>query len=487
MSAIKNLLYDYMDETDNFDYTHFTEKDFIKFQIKYLTVPINAPNKLMIDFFDSVLPQRNNLQRWLMIICQGGCINYKYNTTRDFVNACATVSTLPVNDFFSAAVYDNWYVAENARYSNVIFLDIDGIDDADLINMDSSAISDWLMNKYNVPEALLPNWVVCSGHGLHLYFIVDEIDFKDHEQSRLRDYYTKMLICYFKADRICKNKNHILRLPLSYNCKKRAVQTRLHHLNNSHDTNISRLEFFYCSDEDIIAYDNECSQKQKDHANKNTLKDVRTKKRIKEHTTNIVDYSSLKFCVPPNSLKYFDDFRRNARYSNTIKDLHNYYVRHKGRINGQRNIFIHILATFLRMTQLPLNEAIDYIEPYCTTDFLAEAQSVVKSVYEKEKIYHYSNDTIAFLLNFTPADHNNSYCCYSDKERAARRKESNRRAKAKQYKDARAKKKEFKDNLHNFISENLDMSSSSIATQYSISIRTIQRIKKQIRDSIKTS
>lgn len=37
------------------------------------------------------------------------------------------------------------------------------------------------------------------------------------------------------------------------------------------------------------------------------------------------------------------------------------------------------------MTQMPLNEAIDFIEPYCTTDFLKEAQSVVKSVYEEEK------------------------------------------------------------------------------------------------------
>ena len=33
-------------------------------------------------------------------------------------------------------------------------------------------------------------------------------------------------------------------------------------------------------------------------------------------------------------MNYFVDFKPHARYWNIIKDLHNYYVRHKGNIFG---------------------------------------------------------------------------------------------------------------------------------------------------------
>ena len=63
-----------------------------------------------------------------------------------------------------------------------------------------------------------------------------------------------MLICYFNADVACSNKNHILRLRFSYNCKKEPLLTQLHKLNDASNTDIKRLDYFYCSTEDTIQY-----------------------------------------------------------------------------------------------------------------------------------------------------------------------------------------------------------------------------------------
>lgn len=188
------------------------------------------------------------------------------------------------------------------------------------------------------------------------------------------------------------------------------------------------------------------------------------------------------FCVPIENVKYFDDFKRNARYWNIIKDLNNYYVRHSGNIVGCRNVFIHIMATFLKRVHMSVDEAIDFIEPYCTVDFYDEAVTTVTKVYNSEKEYHYNNDSIAMLLSFTDMDYVQSYCCYNESKRIERKREANRRAKDKQFKEARQERKEKREDICTFIKENPTTSTKDIAIIFDVSTRTIQRIKKELNE-----
>lgn len=486
---MKNILLDYMEDKEKYDYESFTEKDFFKIQTEYLTPnPTTPVPSLVLEFFDSVIPKSDHYQRYIMLISKKGCANYYYNTDDEFIAGYSKYVPLLTNTFFSPCLYDGWWESINARLCNVIFLDIDGIDDVNLITMSTSEISDWLKDTYNVPSHLLPNWCICTGHGVHLYFVVDEMDFTDTEQGKLRDYYTEMLICYFRADVTCRNRNHILRLPYGYNCKQEPLQTQLHKLNNTSDTNIKRLDYFYCDDEDVQNYKRnsykiiaEKSAKTREHNNTQP----KEKKPPKPKEVTAPDKVCHNSCVPIENVKYFDDFKRKARYWNIIKDLNNYYVRHYGNIVGCRNVFIHIMATFLKRVHMSVDEAIDFIEPYCTVDFYDEAVTTVTKVYDSEKEYHYNNDSIAMLLSFTDIDYAQSYCCYNESKRIERKREANRRAKDKQFKEARQERKEKREDICTFIKENPTTSTKDIAIIFDVSTRTIQRIKKELREEEK--
>lgn len=497
MSAIKNLLYDYMEARDNFDYKSFTSQDFLKFKAEYLTPTTPIP-PIVIEFFDAIIPKSDYYKRWIMLINKTDSANFGYNSMNDFLIGYSRYAPMQVNTFFSPCLYDGWYTSSHARLCKVIFLDIDGITDIDLLNMSASEISEWLCDTYNVPPYLLPNWCICTGHGVHLYFIVDEMDFTDTEQSRLRDYYTQMLICYFHADITCRNRNHILRLPFSNNCKQEAMQTKLHRLNNSTDTSLARLDYFYCSSKEVETYkqdsykiisEKSARTREQNKTDKPNFTEIFPEKKVSKPVNDKICHT---FCVAPETMDYFVDFKPHARYWNIIKDLHNYYVRHKGNIFGCRNVFIHIMATLLKKVGMPLDEACDFIEPYCTIDFLKEAIRTVKYIYTptqdnkddtEAKYYHYNNESIALLLGFTEIDYASSYSCFNEASRKERKRESNRRAKDKQLKEKRTRKQLQKEYLHNFISENLDMPSSEIAILFDISTRTVQRIKKKIRES----
>ena len=485
MSAMKEILLDYMETKGKYNYDEFTSNDFYKIQTDYFTpTPTTPVPPLVIEFFNSVIPKSDSYRRYIMLLGKTGCANYKYKTDEEFIKGYSKYAPLLTDTFFSPCLYDGWWESVNACLCNVIFLDIDGISDVNLLTMSTIEISDWLTDTYNIPSHLLPDWCICTGHGIHLYFVVDEMDYTDTEQGKLRDYYTDMLICYFHADVSCSNRNHILRLPFSYNCKQEPLLTQLHKLNDASCTDIKRLDYFYCSTEDTIQYRSDSYKIRTEKSAKTrelNPNNSTEKKPQKPKKTKAPDKISHDFCVPIENVKYFDDFKRNARYWNIIKDLNNYYVRHNGNIVGCRNAFIHIMATFLKKVHKSLDEAIDFIEPYCTVDFYDEAITAVNKIYNKDKQYNYTNDKIASLLYFTDMDYAQSYCCYNDSKRLERKREANRRAKDKQFKEARQKRKAKKDNICNFIKENPTMPTKDIAIIFDVSTRTIQRIKIELR------
>lgn len=131
---------------------------------------------------------------------------------------------------------------------------------------------------------------------------------------------------------------------------------------------------------------------------------------------------------------------------------------------------------------MPLDEACDFIEPYCTIDFLEEAIRTVKYIYTPKqdneddtslKYYHYNNESIALLLGFIDIDYVSSYSCFNEASLKERKREANRRAKDKQLKEKRTQRQLQKESIHTFISENFNMPSSEIAILFDVSTRTI--------------
>lgn len=486
MSAMNDLLIGYMEEIGDYSYP-LSEKDLLKFNTQYLVPPAKSAQTLAIAFFESIFPQHDNLKYWMMLIDKKACVNYCYDRIEDFITAYSRYSSLHINAYFSPCLYDGWYVSNNAHFSKVIFIDIDGIESVNLLNMSSEELANWISATYSVPTELLPDWCVCTGHGVHLYYIVNELDYTDNDQSRLRDYYTKMLICYFRADMSCHNRNHILRMPYSHNCKSEVLETKLHRLNNAEYTDISRLDYFLCTDADIEDYRLECNKRKQEKARATRERNGHISMPIQKTPHKQKGKSRLptEHCVPLSSMEYFKDFNKNSRYWNTIKDLHNYYLRHEGNIMGARNEFIHILSCFLRFTHMSVEEAKDYIEPYCTQDFLAEAQKTVEKAYSTTTIYRYSNETIADLLCFTENDYMQSYCCYREKERLIRKRQSDKRAKDKQLKNIREIRNRTKQGIREYIQNNMNMPTTELAILCGISTRTVQRIKKEIKETTK--
>ena len=86
------------------------------------------------------------------------------------------------------------------------------------------------------------------------------------------------------------------------------------------------------------------------------------------------------------------------------------------------------------------------------------------------------------LLSFTDIDYAQSYCCYNESKRIERKREANRRAKDKQFKEARQERKEKREDICTFIKENPTTPTKDIAIIFDVSTRTIQRIKKELKE-----
>ena len=114
-------------------------------------------------------------------------------------------------------------------------------------------------------------------------------------------------------------------------------------------------------------------------------------------------------------------------------------------------------------------------------DFKKEGMSAFKTTFFNATNYHYRNTTIAELLQFTDADIKQSYCNFSE-ERIQQAKKNTQNNQAKKRKEQRntAEKKQlmYEDvKLHYH-----DMSVVDLAIIWDVSPRTINRIKKRIRE-----
>ena len=466
-----------------------------------------APNDLE-RFFNDVFKNLNEKEKvWIMAERQGLRFNISFSDTKEALNALSSLVNEDVNLYYSPAIYSGWRKDDNVVRLNTLYADIDDLEDIDLSKMSKKDIQMLLTSEYNVPEALLPDWVVISGHGLHLYYLIDSLDMKDEMQVAIRKKYTEALIAYFKADIACRNKSRILRFPTSKNVKHLddIRQTKLFHLNQGENRDIHRLDSLIPSSKEIDAYISE----QQDSITKKRLEtmkrngtDKRKKTKANAPTSNIIKKDTVSFkddtiykatkkqkkkgkvSEPSHPELRVNNTKmsNSSRYRRIVRDLHNYAARRKGVPIGKRAKFTHLLAVYLRYCQETLNDAKVKARSYIDTSFISEADEIVEAVYARKKNYIYKNATIAEWLEFTSKDLEATFATYTEEQRKAAKRERDRRYREKKKKqmleEQGVSNPEFR---YDYILLNPDLMNKQLAQDLRCSVRTVQYTKALIR------
>lgn len=502
MGRVKDFLTEYeSDYGEVFDERDLQkiENKILKWYIEKMIHECSQPmNMELRNFLGEVLQEHLDCYFWIMVSDNTNTANFSYDNLDEMTQALTVLSTMKYNVYYSPAVFSGWRIDEEAQYYNSVFIDIDDVDNTDFSEMTTGQIREWLMKTYDLPkEELLPNICVASGHGLHLYYLVDELCMRDAEQEARRDLYTKYLITYFKADVACKNKSRILRVPGSYNVKHEERKTRLHWVNESGNRNISRLDFFRASNEEIEEYLRQ-SQEIKNAKAKATRERNRKEREAngevcprekKKKASRAVpkapkenSYSGQLVHPKEGGFTFYTTFYPHQRYWNIIKDLHNFYVRNNGNLYKRRNLFITILSTYLKQV-MSLEDALEFVEKYLSPDFEEEGVQTVIRIYEREKEYQYRNTTIAELLCFSQRDIKESYCNFSEERIEQARKEALQRSNRK-LAERRKKQRcvaEYKDIMYDCLKTS-DKKVKDLAIIWGVSESTIKRMRRKIRN-----
>lgn len=513
MGYFKDLQMEF-DETYNID----SESDMYSLALNLwikqrVTSTINVKEELK-EFFKDIFPTLNNSELiWCMASSsQGEHYNFSYSDPEQALRNLSLFADENVNLFFSPAIFKGWRKDSNVIKINTIYIDIDDVDGIDFSEMNRENIKDWLIDTYCLNDDVLPDWIVASGHGLHFYWIVQEIDLKTEEGTKLREKYTDYLITHFKADIACRNKSRILRFPTSKNVKDMSniKQTRLFRINSSKHKEIERLDFFKCSDEEIDAYvkDNlqRRAEKRKATMMKNkTLKEkesqseeIAEEKKIPEKCLSgeNSDTTVIKAAIPNKESKAEETeqdcpivfgetiktpLSPKRRYLRIIRDLQNYALR-RGKVpEGYRSSFCHIAAVYCKKAKFNIKSAEAIIYACVEDGFINEAEKIIQLVYHSKTEYTYKNEKIAELLDFNDFDLENSYSYYTEEQKKEARRKKYNRYDDKRYRESRNQKSDQKEYRRKFVEEHEDMTATEIAKVLGCSERTVRYIRAGLR------
>lgn len=504
MGYFKELTIDY-EELFECSYSELTENDFFKAKIKGIP-PAETPNPVLQEFYRDILPTNKGLRYWIM--AKDGDLRYNkhFFTLDNLIAFSSSYINYDYDWFYIPAQFKGWRTDENARNIKSLYVDIDGITDVDLLHMNTTELRNWLMDTYQLSEDSLPNYALCSGHGLHLYYIISELDLGTFADGYTRDCYIDYLMYYFHSDPACRNRSHILRIPLSGNMKHGTkIPTVLHHTNTSTNHDIHRLDFMIADYKTIEEYKTSAwaktTQKRLETRAKNTALNLENASH--KHTVSQKKKKPKSLITAcSTAMEYRYEYRKNARAWNTVLDLHNYFCRHGCDIAGHRHLFTHILTVLLYKCNYKENEIKDFILPYFACDyrrlslelkvafrvddFKKEAIDTIERTLASVEKYNYKNSTIALLLGFTPEDYANSYCCYTEQQKKERKKQTNKAA-SKRYYEKKAAQKQLtprqKKAAYNYeyVKKHPEMTKGELANILDVSVDTIKRIRRKLR------
>lgn len=503
MGYYKNLVIEFMELYPDL------EEDSPEFDFRFglhealHTVSGTNPEPIVTDFFHDIFPDlgKNGII-WCMASVGSNSYNFCYRDVGNALNGIAALTKQDVNLYFSPAVFTGWRKDKNVKCINTIYIDIDDIADMDFSEMGENDIKSYLTTTYNLTPAMLPDWLVASGHGLHLYYLIDTLNLKNSGDSELRARYTDYLITYFHADIACRNKSRVLRFPTSRNVKDmdNIKTTRLFHLNRSNNKDIRRLDRFKCTQAEVSEYINHCNkeqaEKRKQTMIKNgtykpkTIKPIKTAEKSNIPAPAKITATEVKKQPDKPKTGTHPELKLNlypmpstSRYKRVLRDLHNYAARRKGCPKGYRAIFTHIMAVYLKRVSMPENAAVFYMERYLDDEFLEEAKSIVKNVYTSDTRYMYTNERIAALLNFDTLDLKYAFSAYTATQKQDARAKSVNAYDAKRYSESRTDTQAKRKQRYDYIKSHMDTTAAQLAKELDCSVRTVKSIRSAIRKS----
>lgn len=252
----------------------------------------------------------------------------------------------------------------NCEAIQCIFCDIDEIEDFDVQAATQEEISNLVQERYEVPADLLPDWLVVSGHGMHLYWLLQEkLDItqeviyrknktkkskktettykkkrKRHakiaerversEGNELRRKYTESIITHFHADRACMNESRILRFPKSLNVKNMSDirETKLFRLADREPRlSLSDLDYFLKTDKEIEEYKIDCADARNLKAfetrllNHNTYEEIKERNRVYKEQQKLEKAEKKKHAEFKKNMFSDDDEKENLLIDEAMK------------------------------------------------------------------------------------------------------------------------------------------------------------------------
>jgi hypothetical protein len=481
--------------TDKFGEDMDTEKVGLILSIQNAHAEPEYGNKLR-KFLSTVLPAAKG-DYWLFAKSNEKTkINLKYKRN-EYIDALVYNTNTKVDLFLMMPSFSGWRKDKHARTVKAIYIDIDDVG-YDISTWEQEYFVQFIKDEYNIPDNMLPNYVVKSGHGMHLYYVLtNEID------AITRKKYFDYINTRFRADIACRSISHPVRVPFSWNCKREPRKSSLFEIHNSQFT-LNQLDFFQIEDEIIQKHiDTENSikkakrqatreknkaakesqeiiiseppKKQKQEEKQPPLRNDYPKRGDEQSQVRKEKPQKIETEEEPPKIYYQNNFYPHQRYFNILRDLNNYAARRNGRLQGKRDIFAHITAALCRKAMMSQTECFTYCEKYFTQSFIPELQQIVTDVYNHKNYNMYRLQTIATMLQFTERDYAESYCCFS-KQRQKEKKQAHNK---KYYATISKNKKQETAERIEIIKENPELTTDDIVALYDVSIRTAQRLKEK--------
>ena len=303
---------------------------------------------------------------YIMIKDDEHVFNKNFNNVDDAIRTLSVLCKEKYNLYFTPAHLEKnaQRFDRNCVATQCIFCDIDELENFDVQTATQEEISNLLQERYEVPADLLPDWIVISGHGLHLYWLLrDKLDIsqeviyrknktktskktettyrkkrKRHAKiadrierstgNELRRKYTESIITHFHADRACMNESRILRFPKSLNVKDMndMRQTKLFRLADREPRlSLTDLDYFLKTDEEIEEYKEECAEARNLKAfetrllNHNTYEEIKERNRVYKEQEKLEKTEKKKHAEFKKNMFDDDDKKENLLIDEALK------------------------------------------------------------------------------------------------------------------------------------------------------------------------
>ncbi len=305
---------------------------------------------------------------------------------------------------------------KNVIASNCYFVDIDNANTKKPVyNMNQESIKKYLKKNYPIYSELKPKYILMSGRGLHLYFILEHTEMlassnKTKPIKKVHKWITSDLITLYEADRACKNLNRLMRIPYSTN-NKVNLQTKLYITDDKGHHSISEII-------DTIKRHKACKNEEDNSQQFYDIAEAAKELNASgAETDNKADSASSRDITKKRN--------NNHGISSLCKirkaDLEKWFMHHLDDLDGRRHTFFWIYINNLK--NMRTYKGIIYREAYSLNLQLVnplssnELDAIIES---DKKIYRLTNESIADMLLMTETEVHELQSIYTEAERQCR-------------------------------------------------------------------